>query len=90
MSVDKKKLTINYLGSGERNFNPFSSCSFFYLLGGHHIKATTYRLCSNGIVEMFHTQLKIALSMKTNLHSRVDNLPLLLFSIRNVVKELLG
>ena len=60
---------------------------FVNLLGCKHIKTTAYHPCANGLVERFHRQLKAALSTKTDPYNWVDNLPLILLSIRNIVKE---
>ena len=63
---------------------------FSNLLGAKHIKTTAYHPCANGLVERFHRQLKASLAMSQNPNNWVDNLPLILLSIRNVTKEDLG
>lgn len=63
---------------------------FSNLLGAKHIKTTAYHPCANGLVERFHRQLKTSLAMSPNSTNWVDNLPLILLSIRNVTKEDLG
>ena len=60
------------------------------LLGVKHIKTTAYHPCANGLIERFYRQLKAALTANNNSKTRFDNLPLVLLSIRNVIKEDLG
>lgn len=62
---------------------------FINLLGARHISTTAYHPCANGLVERFHRQLKAALtsSSANNQLSWMDNLPLVMLSLRSQVKE---
>ena len=63
---------------------------FTKLLRVKHIKTKAYHPCANGLIERFHRQLKIALTANNNSRTWLENLPLALLSIRNVIKEDLG
>lgn len=68
----------------------FQSClfrEFTELLGAKHIRTTAYHPCANGLVERFHRTLKTSLSTKSNNGNWVDELPLVLLSLRNTLKE---
>ena len=60
------------------------------LFGVKHIKKTAYHPCANGLIERFHRQLKTALTANNDFKTWFENLPLVLLSIRNVIKEGLG
>lgn len=51
---------------------------------------TAYHPCPNRVVERFHRQLKTELITSNDARMCLDNLPLVLLSIRNVIKEDLG
>ena len=61
-------------------FNEFTK-----LLGVKHI--TAYHPFAEGLVECFQRQLKAALTAKNDSRTWLENLPLVLLSIRNVMKE---
>lgn len=68
----------------------FQSClfrEFTELLGAKHIRTTTYHPCVNGLVERFHRTLKASLSTKHENNNWVDELPLILLSLRNILKD---
>ena len=60
---------------------------FTKLLRVKHLKKTAYRPCANGLIERCYRQLKTAYN---NSRTWLENLPLALLSIRNVIKEYLG
>lgn len=59
---------------------------FTNLLGIKHISTTAHHLCSNGLVERFHRQLKYALTVSTCGRTWVDKLPFVMLALRNTVK----
>ena len=63
---------------------------FTSLLGAKHIKTTAYHPSSNGLVERFHRSLKTSLSTDSGASNWVDDLPLTLLALRNILKEDLG
>ena len=63
---------------------------FNHLLGVKHIRTTAYHPCANGLVEGFHRSLKTSLATRNNTRNWVDDLPLILLSLRNTIKEDLG
>lgn len=63
---------------------------FINLLGVKHISTTAYHPCANGLVEQFHRQLKAALAASNDSRTWLENLSLILLSLRNGVKEDLG
>lgn len=56
-------------------------------LGAKHIKTTAYHPRAHGLVERFQKKLKKSLVVKENSTNWIDNLPLTLLSIRNIIKE---
>ena len=57
------------------------------ILGTRDIKTTSYHPQSNGIVENFNRNLKLALKVQSCPRNWVDNLPMALLAIRAQVKE---
>ena len=55
-----------------------------------HIRTTAYYPYANGLVERFHRSLKTSLATRNDTTNWVDDLPLILLSLRNTVKEDLG
>lgn len=60
------------------------------LLVVKHITTIGYHLCANGLIERFHRQLTAALTANNYPGTGLENLPLVLLSIRNVIKQDLG
>lgn len=60
------------------------------ILGVCRIRSSPYHPQSNGIIERFHRQLKTSLKARTDSENWVQNLPLILLSLRCTVKEELG
>ena len=74
--------------NGSRDASLFTE--FNHLLGVQHIYTTDYYPCVNGMVERFHRFLKISLATRNDTTYWVDDLPLILLSLRNTMKEELG
>ena len=64
--------------------------AFTQLLGTKHIQTTAYHPIANGLVEMFHRQLKAALKASPQPDNWTDMLPLVLLGIHTALKEDLG
>ena len=60
---------------------------FNHLQGVKHIRTTAYHPCANGLVERFHRSLKTSLATRNDTRNWVDDLPLILLSLRNTIKE---
>lgn len=56
-------------------------------LGSIHYKTTAFHPQSNGCIERFHRTLKAALSSMPNPYDWVNNLPLIMLSLRNSVRS---
>ena len=56
------------------------------LLGTDRIRTTAYHPIANGLIERFHRQLKAALRASSNPQRWVENLPLILLSLRSSLK----
>ena len=63
---------------------------FNHLLGVKHIRTTAYHPCTNGLVERFYRSLKTSLATRNYTRNWVDDLSLILLSLRNTIKEDLG
>lgn len=63
---------------------------FTHLLGEKHIYITAYHPCVNRLVEIFHQYLKTSLTTRHDTTNWVDDLPLIVLSSRNTLKEDLG
>lgn len=48
---------------------------------------TVYHFCTNGIVGHFHCQLKTTLPEQSNKTNWVENLLIVLFSLRNIKED---
>ena len=57
------------------------------LLGVKHITTTAYNPCVSGLIERFHRQHKAELTANNDSRTWLEHLPLILLSIRNVIKE---
>nr|CDS28529.2 gag pol polyprotein [Hymenolepis microstoma] len=60
------------------------------LLGTKHIRTTAYHPEANGLVERFHRQLKSAIIATSSNLNWAERLPIILLSLRTMVKEDLG
>ena len=60
------------------------------LLGTKRIRTTAYHPCANGMVEGFHRQLKSSIKASPDSSKWFESLPLILLSLRTLVKEDLG
>ena len=72
------------------DFQSYLFTEFNHLLGVKHIHTTAYYPCANGLVERFHRSLKTSLATRNDTRNWVDDLLLILLSLRNTIKEDLG
>ena len=63
---------------------------FTKLLRVKHMKITAYHPCANGLIKRFHRQLKTALTANNDSRTWLEIFPLVLLSIRNIIKKDLG
>ena len=63
---------------------------FNHFLEVKHIRTTAYHPCANSLVEKFHRSLKTSVATRNDTRNWVDDLPLILLSLRNTTKEGLG
>lgn len=61
---------------------------FTYLLGTKHIRTTVYHPCANGLMERFQRSLKTSLSTRHDATHWIDDIPFILLSLRNSLKDL--
>lgn len=70
-----------------RQFESYLFNELLKVLGIHRIRSTSYHPMSNGSVERFHRSLKSALSARLTDKSWVDELPTVMFGLRNACRS---
>ena len=70
-----------------RQFESALWCHLMNLLGTRRARTNSYHPQSNGMVERFHRQLKVALKAQPNTTLWMDALPLIMLGIRTDLKE---
>ena len=72
---------------GGAQFNSFRFTCLLQFLGCQRHRTTSYHPQSNGLVENAHRRLKTALRIQASFDLWFHNLPLVLLSIRNTIKD---